>query len=213
MKEIKLICFDVDGTLVDNTSWLILAEGMGCSPQAAFNIFNRARKGELSFIEAERLLTKLYQDSGNANKYFIKNLFDNIVVKDEAEDLISYLKEKGFKIYLISGAIDIYVESVAKKLNVDGFYANSFLEFDNQGIVQKINYRNNQGEVKIEQLQDLIRKLGIDMNQVVFVGDSENDIEVFKATKHGIAVHSSNEKLKEVSWKVVNSLRQVKNIL
>ena len=213
MKEVKLICFDVDGTLVDGNSWLILAEGMGCSPQAAFNIFNQARREEISFVEAERILTKLYQDSGNANKYFIKNLFDNIVVKDEAKDLISYLKEKGFKIYLISGAIDIYVESVAKKLNVDGFYANSSLEFDNQEIVQKINYRNNQGEVKVEQLQDLIRKLGIDINQVVFVGDSENDIEIFKATKHGVAVHSSNEKLKEISWKVVDSLRQVKTIL
>ena len=213
MKEVKLICFDVDGTLVDGTSWLILAEGIGCSPKTAFDIFDRARKEEISFIEGERILTKLYQDSGNANKYFIKNLFDNIVIKDEARDLISYLRKKGFRIYLISGAIDIYVESVAKKLNVDGFYANSSLEFDSQGIVQKINYRSKQGKVKVEQLQDLIGRLGTDMNQVVFVGDSENDIEIFKATKHGIAVHSSNEKLKEVSWKIVDSLKQVKNIL
>jgi len=80
-------------------------------------------------------------------------------------------------------------------------------------ILQKINYRNNQGEIKVKQLKTLVRKLGIDIDQVVFIGDSENDIEVFKATKHGIAIHSSSEELKKVSWRTVDSLSEIKDIL
>ncbi len=213
MENIKLVCFDVDGTLVSGTSWLILSEGLGWSSKEALDIFNQARKGEISFIEAERIFTATYQKSGKANKSFIKEIFENVEIKEGAKDLVSYLKEKGYIIYLISGAIDIYVESVTRKLGVDGFYANSTLEFDNKGVLQKINYRNNQGEVKVEQLKTLVRKLGINIDQVVFVGDSENDIEVFKTTKHGIAVHSSNEKLKKVSWRTVDSLSEIKNIL
>jgi len=213
MERIKLVCFDVDETLVDGTSWLILTEGLGCSSEDILNIFNQAREGKTSFIEGERILTKMYQDTNNATKPFIKNLFESINVKPEAKDLISYLKEKGYLIYLISGAIDMYVESIAKKLNVDGFRANSSLEFDNSGVLQRINYRENQGEVKVGQLQDIINKLGIEVNQVIFVGDSENDIEVFKATGHGIAVHSTNEKLKEAAWRVVDSLLEIKDIL
>lgn len=198
---------------MDGTSWLILSEGLGWSSKEALDIFNQARKGEISFIDAERIFTTTYQKSGKANKPSIEEIFNNVEIKEGAKDLISYLKEKGFRIYLVSGAIDIYVESVAEKLGVDGFYANSTLEFDNKGVLQKINYRDNQGEVKVEQLKVLVRKLGTNTDQVVFVGDSENDIEVFKVTKHGIAIHSSSEKLKRVSWRVVDSLVEIKNIL
>ena len=213
MENIKLVCFDLDGTLVDGTSWLILSEGLGWSSQEAFDVFKQAQKGEISFIEAEIIFTTKYQKSGKANKAFIEEIFNSVEVKKEAKDLISYLKEKGYIIYLISGAIDMYVESVARKLGVDGFYANSTLEFNKKGALQKINYRDNQKEVKVEQLKTLVRKLGINIDQVIFVGDSENDIEVFKTTKHGIAVHSSNEELKKISWRIVDSLLEIKNIL
>ena len=213
MENIKLVCFDLDGTLVNGTSWLILSEGLGWSSKEASDVFKQARKGEISFIEAERIFTTKYQESGKANKPFIKEIFDGVEIRKEAKDLISYLKEKGYIIYLISGAIDMYVESISRKLGVDGFYANSTLEFDNKGVLQKINYQDNQKEVKVEQLKTLVKKLGINIHQVVFVGDSENDIEVFKATKHGIAVHSSNEELKKISWRVVDSLLEIKDIL
>ncbi len=213
MENIKLVCFDIDGTLVHGTSWLILSEGLGWSSKEALDVFKRARKGEISFTEAERIFITEYQKSGKANKQFIEEIFNNIDVKKEAKDLIFYLKEKGYIIYLISGAIDIYVQCIAKKLNVDGFYANSTLEFNNKGTLQKINYRNNQKEVKVEQLKRLIKELNINIDQVVFIGDSENDIGVFKATKQGIAVHSSNEELKKISWRVVDSLLEIKDIL
>ena len=213
MENIKLVCFDVDETLVNGTSWWMLTKALGCSLENASEIFNQAKEGKISFREGERLFTKMFQESSNATREFIKNFFESIDVKPEARDLISYLKEKEYLIYLISRAIDIYVESVARKLGADGFYANSFLEFNNKGILQNIHYRENQAEVKLEQLQDLIGKVGININQVVCIGDSENDIEIFKATKHGIAVSTSDEELKKVSWKSVNSLSEIKNIL
>jgi HAD superfamily phosphoserine phosphatase-like hydrolase len=213
MENIKLVCFDVDETLVDGTSWWMLTEALGCSLEKAFSIFNQAREGKISFREGERLFTKMFQESGNATREFIKNFFESIDAKPEAKNLISYLKQKGYTIYLISGGINIYVNSIARKLGVDGFYANSSLEFDKKGMLRGINYRENQKGVKAEQLQELIRKIGIDMNQVVCVGDSENDIEIFKATKHGIAVHSSNKELKRISWRVANSLSEIKEIL
>ena len=55
MKKIKLICFDVDGILVDDISWLILTKGLGCSSQEHLDIFSRSKNGEISFTEGERL--------------------------------------------------------------------------------------------------------------------------------------------------------------
>lgn len=164
-------------------------------------------------MEGERLLTKMYRNSGNATKSFIKNIFTEVKPKSEARKLISYLKGRKYLIYLISGAIDLYVGEIAKKLKVDGFYANSSLEFDEKGILKKIYYRDNQGDVKVEQLKQLIHKLGVKMSEVVFVGDSENDLEVFKETGHGIAVNPKSEDLIKVAWKIINSLEEIKGIL
>jgi len=213
MENIKLVCFDVDGTLVDGNAWWMLTKALGYPLEKTISIFNQARKGKISFRDGERLFTKMFQESGNATREFIRNFFESIDVKPEAKDLISYLKQKGYIIYLISGGIDIYVNAIARKLRVDGFYANSSLGFDKKGILQGIHYRENQKGVKAEQLQELIRKIGIDMNRVVFIGDSENDIDVFKTTKHGIAISTSDEELKKASWKSVNSLSEIKNIL
>src|SRR4030042_5237556 len=187
MENNKLVCFDVDGTLVDGNAWWMLTKALGCSLDKTDSIFNQAKEGKISFREGERLFTKIFQESGNGTKEFIKNFFQSVNVKPEVKDLISYLKQKRYIIYLISGGIDIYVESVARKIGANGFYANSSLEFDEKNVLQTIHYRENQGEIKIKQLGELTKKLGINIDQVIFVGDSENDISAFKTTKRGIA--------------------------
>ncbi len=213
MNKFKLACFDVDGVLVDGISWFLLTEGLGCSSQEHIKIFCSAKKEEISFFEGEKMLTKMYQESGNATQKFIRELFSKVKPRPEAKEIISYLEEKGYKTYLISGSIDIYVEEIAKKLIVDGFYANSSLKFSKDGVLKKICYKNNQGETKVKQLNELIKKLGINLDEVVFIGDSENDIEVFKEIKHGIAVNSSSEELRSIAWKDIDLLEQIKDIL
>jgi len=213
MAKIKLVCFDVDGTLAEGNSWQILTAGLGYPPEKVVEFYQKAKSGKLSFEEAERRYTQMLQESGKATKPLIKELFTQVNFRPGAKELITYLKKKGYPIYLISGAIDLYVSHLAKKLRVDGLYANSSLSFDNKGVLQKIHYRERQGELKVEQLRDLVQKLGIKMNETVFVGDSENDLKVFQATGHGIAVHCTNEDLKKIAWKVVDSLEKIKEIL
>jgi phosphoserine phosphatase len=213
MVKIKLICFDVDGTLVKENSWQFLTAGLGFPSKRVVGLYRRAKSGELTFIEAERKYTKMLQRSGRATRPFIEKLFSQVKPRPGAKELISYLKKKGYPVYLISGAIDIFVEEIAKKIKADGFYANSSLRFDEKGSLEKIHYREMQGELKVEQLKELIKKLRIRMNEVAFVGDSENDIEVFRATGHGIAIHSTNEELKKIAWKTAASLEKIKEIL
>ena len=213
MQSIKLVCFDVDGTLVDGIGWLLLTEGLGCSVQEHLDIFSRAQRREISFSECERLLVRMYRHSGNATRSFVLKIFDEVKLRPNAKALISYLKNKDYKIYLISGADDIYVETIAKNLDVDGFYANSTLEFDKDEVLRKIHYRHNQGEIKVKQLKELIENLGIKKYEVVFIGDSWNDIEVFKFIDKGIAVHCFDEELKKLAWKEVDSLKQIREIL
>lgn len=60
---------------------------------------------------------------------------------------------------------------------------------------------------------ELARRLKIAVEEVVFVGDSWNDVEVFEFTGKGISVHSTNEELRKVVWKEIDSLKQIREIL
>lgn len=64
------------------------------------------------------------------------------------------------------------MKAISEKVGADGYYANSSLDFDGEGRLLKINYRDNWGEVKLEQLRELTRELGLGLEQVVFIGDT-----------------------------------------
>lgn len=51
------------------------------------------------------------------------------------------------------------------------------------------------------------------IRDIFFVGDSENDIDVFMATGKGISVHCSDDYLKKVAWKNLETLDQLGEIL
>lgn len=214
MDKKKLVCFDIDGTLVDGISWYILTEGLGCSIKIHEEIYHKVLNHEMTLSEAEKQLVKLYQKKGKINFKTVYQIYNSVLLRKDSYELIDYLKKKGYLIYLISGAVDLYVKIVAEKIHADGYFSNSSLEFNEKGDLKKLHYRVNQGSVKLEQLESLVAKLDIDIQkEVYFIGDSENDIEVFKATGHGIAVHCKDENLLKVARKKVDSLAEIKSIL
>ena len=181
--------------------------------QEHLNILKQAQTSEISFEEAERKLIKMYWKSNKATKENIINIFSCVKPRKEAFELINYLKAKGYGIFFISGAIDIYVEKLSKDLGADGYYANSKLEFDSKGILKKIHYRQEQSKIKLKQLKELSQKEKIGIKSIVFIGDSENDIDVFKATNNGIAVLPADGNLIKKAWKTVKNLSEIKEIL
>jgi HAD superfamily phosphoserine phosphatase-like hydrolase len=210
----KIVCFDVDGTFVDGISWYILTEGLGCKKEEHEKIYRDCLDGKITFKEGESQLVKLYQQKGQANYETINQIFANVELREEVFNLMIHLREKGYLVYLISGAIDLYVQKIAEKIQANGWFANSSLGFDDQGNLIKLNYRDGQGKVKLDQLISLADKLKLDLKKDIYVvGDGENDLEIFQATGHGIAVYCENKELQKVAWKNVETLDEIINIL
>lgn len=210
----KIICFDVDGTLVENkSSWVFLTLNLGCSVEKIAEIYQRTENGTISFNKGVSIVEELFRQSGKASKEHIEAIFRRVYLKREANDLISYLKERGYLIYLISGGIDLYVGIIAQKAGADGFFGHASLEFDDQGNLSKIKYGKSQGKAKLKRIEELSKKFSVPADKMIFVGDSENDYEAFIATKHGIAMRPYAEKLEKVAWKKIDSLLEIKDLI
>jgi phosphoserine phosphatase len=210
----KIICFDVNGTLVEENSWEIFTQGDKVIEKEIEEIFNKYYSGEKLIDDAWSELVSLLKKTGRANKKFLSNCgISATTYKEGAKEIVEYLKEKGYKIYLISCSIDTHLECMVENLKIDGFYAGSHLIFDGSGELEKITSECVKGrEYKKDKLKELAEKENINIEDMVFVGDGDNDIGVFEMTKHGIAI-GENEKLLNCSWKQIKSLNEIKDIL
>jgi HAD superfamily phosphoserine phosphatase-like hydrolase len=214
MPNKKLICLDVDGTLTNiKSSWLVVTETLGCSVDEVLSYYGGAMAGKIPFAEGEERVAEIFRSSGKATKEFIGKIFEKEPLKPEAVELVEYLKRDGYDIWLVSGSVDIHVQAVAKQIGAVGFYAHASLEFDQQGILSKINYGGDQCPWKAGVVRELAAKYNIPVKEIIFVGDGENDIDVFKETGRGIAVFPYDERLEGIAWKKVKSLSEIKDIL
>jgi len=211
----KIICFDVNGTLIEENSWEILTCGRKEIEAEIEEGFKRYFKKEITIDEAWRGLVAILKKAGMSSRDYIYNCWGNGGnFKAGAEDIVSYLKEKGYKIYLVSCSIDAYLNHITRKMGLDGVYAGSHLIFDDTGELILIESECMEARgFKKRSLERLAQEEEVDVKDIVFVGDGDNDIEVFKMTEHGIAMGNKNKELIDNSWKQIESLSQIKEIL
>jgi phosphoserine phosphatase len=210
----KIICFDVNGTLIHEKSWEILTCGRKDIAEEIENAFSRYFKREIDINEAWQLMVQALRKAGMANRdYMYKCWVAGGSLKEGAREVISYLKEKGYKIYFISCSIDAYLNYIARELEIDGVYAGSHMIFDDTGELVSIESECLEGaDFKRRSLEMLAKEEGVEIKDIVCVGDGSNDIGIFKMTGRGIAL-GCNKDLLCNAWKTASSLVDIKNIL
>lgn len=208
----RIICFDFNGTLTDQDFIDILSLGKGKAKEKIKELFSK----KISSADFWNQLTLILRKTGNANIEYMyhqaEDIFNNL--KEGAEDLMIYLKEKGYKIYLISCSADVYLERLAQKLQLDGFYAGVKFIFDENGELISIESECSENNLfKVEKVKEIAEINNVEVEDIVFVGDGTNDIGAFKITKNGIAINSDVQELREIAWKNIKELREIKDIL
>lgn len=212
----RIACFDVDGTLTAHkSSWLELTRALGLPQDKVADVYCKTENGTMSFARGLEIVKDLYLASENANRGYLADFFNNMPLRDDAQELMDHLRTKNYMIYLVSGAIDMYVETVANQLKPDGYMALWSFDFDNQGALCDIGYKgtDNQKMMKVNYINKLSEFHEVPVTQIAFAGDSENDLEAFRLTGRGIAVEPYSDVLRPVAWKTVKSLAEVRAIL
>lgn len=177
--KIKAIILDLDQTITtDEASWLQFTRILGADPLAHTEIFENFKDSKLTYPEAKAQLLNLWQATGKSNRQDIKMAFNQIRLRDGSVEAIKYLRGK-YQLCIISGAIDLFVQTIAEKLAINTWYASTRLQFDTGDNLVDFDYRLSRGEDKLHFLEEYCKKQGIEPIQCAAIGDGESDMPIF----------------------------------
>jgi len=208
---IKMVCFDLNKTLIEENTWYELNQAMGMTEDEDQKLFDLFTIGKLSYVDWQKELERIYIERGKATRENIEGIVFNYSYVKGAREIVNYLKYQGYIVSIISGSIDMLVDRVVKELEVDCGEANNFFEFDDNGYLSRLVCLGEDTVTKVKLLEKICKKLGIDTTETVCIGDGDNDKDIFKATGHGITFKDS--KIEKYAWKVIDSIDDIKAIL
>ncbi len=211
-KRPKAIITDVDKTLTERTTWLELSEKLGASTGEHAGIFTDFLHNKVSLQEAKEQLFKLWRIRGPVFREDFKTILDTVHLRGEAVSVFSELQERNYKLCLISSSFDLLVEHVARRFNIENYYANAKLIFDSNGEWVDFEFDKNMAALKARQLDDFLNKTGLQKDECIALGDDINDIDIFRKVP-GIAIRSHSDPLKAVAWQSINYLPRVIQVL
>ena len=213
MPVIKLVCFDMDDTLINQNSWYKLNVALGVTAAEDQGMYDSYGKGDLSYSDWLDKLVELYQKRGLANRKNVTAALSEYAFKDGAEDLLHHLQTKHYQLALISGSFNILVDSVADALGIIHRKANTTISFDKADNLLEVNSEGDELHAKLRHLEIFCKELNIDITECVCIGDGANDVEMFKRTGKGITFLDAPDHVKDVAWKVVSGLSEIKKLL
>jgi phosphoserine phosphatase len=187
----KLICFDLNKTLIEENSWRDLNLEMGVTPEEDDLLVSWGKEGIISDAEGQRILAEIYKKRGDATQRTIAEILHNYAYMPEAEELVSELRRRGYDMALISGSMDVLVEQVAHELGITEWAANNQFIFDDNEHLQEIRTIDNDVTYKLHQLQRICDEKGIVLGDCLCVGDGANDRLLFEATNCGVTFEGS----------------------
>lgn len=182
----RLICFDMDSTLIQTEVIDELARRHGVYEQVAA-ITESAMRGEIDFKES---FTRRCQMLKGLDVSVMKDIAENLPFTEGVERMMSVLKKYGYKIAILSGGFTYFGEYIQRKFGIDYVYANE-LEVGPDGKLTG-NYVGEivDGHRKAELLRLIAQVEKVDLEQTIAVGDGANDLPMISLAGLGIAFHA-----------------------
>jgi len=181
----RLVCFDMDSTLIQAEVIVELAKAAGVGKKV-HEITEEAMKGEIDFNESFKKRVALLK---GLEISVMEEIAEKLPITEGAERLISTLSKFGYKTAIISGGFTYFAEYLQKKLGFDYIYANE-LEVENGRATGRHRGEIVDGKRKAELLREIAKKEGIQLDQVIAVGDGANDLPMLSLAGLGIAFHA-----------------------
>ena len=181
----RLICFDMDSTLIETEVIDELAERAGVG-DAVREITARAMRGEIDFRESFTERVALLK---GLDVSVMEEIARNLPITEGLERMMTILKRVGYKTAILSGGFTYFGNYLRQKYGFDYVYANE-LEIEQGKLTGRYVGEVVDGRRKAELLRLLCQFEEINIAQSVAVGDGANDLPMLNLAGLGIAFHA-----------------------
>jgi len=206
LKKLKLVVFDVDGTLIKvESSWKVLNRELGTWDRER-KYAKQFFKGFITYEDWARLNVSLW---GGLPLERVLRIANDIPYTDGARDTITTLRRKGLVVVLLSAGLSIVTDRIRHEIGVDDSLANELVVkegFLTGEVKVNVSFHN-----KDEVLDGILKKFGATPDECAAVGDDETLIPLFEKVGLGIAFNPRKKVVENHADVVVkgNDLRQV----
>jgi phosphoserine phosphatase len=211
MSKVKLVCFDLNKTLIKENSWLKLNTALGMTKAEDQMLFKLWEEGSMTYKQWQDIISKIYVTRGIPTRQKIEKVLFDYEYKPYVKEVIQYLKSKDYRLALLTGSEVSLARRVANELGFDMYGAVNIFIYDEKDLFKDIIVLGDEEPFKLYQLNSFCFELGIKLTECACIGDGANELELFKHTKHGITFKGS--KIEKSAWKVINELSDVRNFL
>ncbi len=178
----RMVCFDMDSTLIEVEVIDELAKAAGVGEEVA-KITESAMRGEIDFNESFRRRVGLLK---GLDESVLEGIAERLPITEGAERLFATLNSLGFKTAILSGGFTYFARHLQKKLGVSTIHANE-LDIAKGKVTGEVKGQIVDGQRKAELLKEIAKAEGIRLEQVIAVGDGANDLPMLSVAGLGIA--------------------------
>ena len=190
MSKIKLVVFDMDGTLLQARScWAQIHDHFGTDNSDMLKLYVENKISDQEFVRAD---INTWEEKSNVkvDEKYVNSILDKIEPIDGAEELVAGLHNNGIETIFLTGGIQFLADKWAKQWNMKKPLANDLIDGEDGHLM--VNVRAS-GHAKGPVMDQLLKKMKLSKEDVAAVGDTVVDLPLFERAGLSIAVNTNQK--------------------
>ncbi len=194
-RRFKLVIFDLDGTLTQERSiWEYIHKQLGKWYGFAEEYQNLFLAGKISYEEFCERDAQVWK--GVRVEELLK-IVKAVPFHPGVNELINFLKQKGLNLSMVSSGLSLLTNWVHQRYGFDYSVSNNLLH-ENGVLTGKVKIQVY-FDKKAEWVRKILNQFEVKPEEVIAVGDSRGDIDMFQMVGFSIAFNSSCKDLDQIA--------------